>query len=220
MPILLVAAALAAPVSALHAQVPLGPQAQPAAPPPPVEAPVTSPPPDRIQVQELASVNPNETGLIDEAHGALGSGLWSGTLAGPDRTRPADAAQPAGMAQLCAALELRLLESPASLPAGKQDGEPVLGLARRQAGGDGRFRRRGAAAVAHAQPANERDPAPSADRRRPAGRRQCRRLRQEPALRAALPGDNYAQEVQIFCQFSPARAMRRRSASICCAIRS
>jgi len=75
----------------------------------------------------LASVNPNETGLIDEAHGSLGNGLWKRNLARPDHARHPHAAQSARLAQL-AGLELRLLESPASLPAGKQDGEPVLAL--------------------------------------------------------------------------------------------
>jgi len=79
--------------------------------------------------------------LIDEAHGSLGNGLWSRNLVGLiTRAIPMLPNQP-GWAQL-AGLELRLLESPASLPAGKQDGEPVLALARRQTGRDGRFGRR------------------------------------------------------------------------------
>lgn len=202
MPILLVAAILAAPVSVLHAQVPLRPQAQaqPAAPPPPVEVPITSPPPDRIQVQELASVNPNETGLIDEAHGALGSGLWGGTSLGLiTRGLPMLPNQPAWRS--LRNLQLRLLESPASLPQGKQGGEPVIGLRA------GKLAAMGASDAAAQLLSHMPNPQMS-----PTLRRQqidgallagdtAGACSNEPALRAALPGDNYAQQVQIFCQY-------------------
>src|ERR1700744_4531608 len=125
LPVLLIAAALAAPLSFASAQVPLGPAAPQT--PPPAPGPVIAPPPDRIQVQELARVNPNEPGLLDESHGALGAGLWGGTSLGLiTRGIPMLPNQPSWRS--LRALELRLLESPASLPAGKQDGEPVLAL--------------------------------------------------------------------------------------------
>jgi hypothetical protein len=200
MPILMVAAALAAPLSALQAQVPLGPQPQPAAPPPPVEAPVTAPPPDRIQVQELASVNPNETGLIDDSHGALGAGLWGGTSLGLITRGLPMLPNQAGWRSL-RSLELRLLESPASLPAGKQGGEPVIGLRA------GKLAAMGASDAAAQLLSHMPSPQMSPTLRRQqvdgallAGDN-AGACANEPALRAALPGDNYTQEVQIFCQF-------------------
>lgn len=200
MPILLVAAVLAAPTLALHAQVPLVPATQPAPPPPPAEAPVAMPPPDRIQVQELASVNPNETGLIDEAHGALGSGLWGGTSLGLiTRGLPMLPNQPAWRS--LRSLELRLLESPASLPQGKQGGEPVIGLRA------GKLAQMGASDAAAQLLSHMPNPQMG-----PTLRRQqidaallagdtAGACANEPALRAAQPGDNYTQEVQIFCQY-------------------
>ena len=202
MPILLVAATLAAPLAPLAAQVPLGPQAQPASPPPaaPAPAPVIAPPPDRIQVQELASVNPNETGLLDEAHGAFGAGMWGGTSLGLiARGLPMLPNQPAWRA--LRALELRLLESPAGLPQGKQDGEPVIALRA------GKLAAMGASADAAQLLTHVPGPQMTPSERRLQidsallagdGATACA---QEPALRAALPGDNYTQQIQVFCQF-------------------
>ena len=207
MPLLLVVASLAAPVSSLRAQIPLGPgqaasPATPAASPSPPAPPSQpfSPPPERIQVQTLASVNPNEAGLIDDQHGALGAGMWGGTSLGLiARGLPLLPNQPAW--RTLRSLELRLLESPASLPEGKQDGEPVLAL------------RAGKLAAMGAMDATAqllaRMPSPQLT---PTLRRlqvdsallsgdTAGACAQEPALHAALPGDNYAQQVQVFCQF-------------------
>lgn len=166
----------------------------------PLPAPVTAPPPDRIQVQELASVNPNETGLIDEAHGSLGNGLWGGTSLGLiTRGIPMLPNQP-GWRSL-RALELRLLESPASLPAGKQDGEPVLALRA------GKLAAMGASDAAAQLLSHMPNPQMSGTMRRQSidgallSGDTAGACAQEPALRAALPGDNYAQQVLVFCQF-------------------
>jgi len=207
MPLLLVVAALAASAFPADAQIPLGPAAakpeQPAPVPGPLGVPFT-PPPDKIQVQELATVNPNESGLIDEQHGALGSGMWGGTSLGLiARGLPLLPNQP-GWRSL-RALELRLLESPASLPNGKQGGEPILAL---RAGKLAALGAPDAAAqlLSH-MPSPQMNPT-------------LRRLQvdsallagdtagacaQEPALHAALPGDNYADEVQVLCQYIAGR---------------
>lgn len=204
MPILLVAASLAAPLHALHAQVQLKPPAQlavqPAPLPPPAEAPVATAPPDRIQVQELASVNPNETGVIDEAHGALAPGLWAGSSLGLiTRGLPMLPNQSAWRS--LRSLELRLLESPASLPQGKQGGEPVISLRA------GKLTAMGASDAAAQLLSHMPNPQMTATLRRQqidgallAGDN-AGACANEPALRAALPGDNYTQQVQIFCQY-------------------
>jgi hypothetical protein len=165
-----------------------------------MQMPVIAPPPDRIQVQELASVNPNETGLIDESHGALGSGMWGGSSRGLiTRGIPMLPNQP-GWRSL-RALELRLLESPASLPAGKQDGEPMLALRA------GKLAAMGASDAAAQLLSHMPNPQMSASMRRQMidsallSGDSAGACAQEPALRAASPGDNYAQQVQIFCQF-------------------
>jgi hypothetical protein len=204
MPVLLVVATLAAPLCPLGAQVPLMPPAPPAAPsaaaPPPPATPVIAPPPDRIQVQELASVNPNETGLIDDEQGSLGSGMWGGSTLGLiARALPMLPNQP-GWRSL-RSLELRLLESPASLPIGKQDGEPVLALRAGKLAAMG--------APDDAQQLLSHMPSPKLS---PAMRRQmidaallsgdtAGACAEEPALRAAFPGDTYSQQIQVFCQF-------------------
>ena len=200
MPILLVAAISAAPLVPLAAQVPLSPQAPAAPTPPAAPAPVTEPPPARIQVQELASVNPNETGLIDEAHGSLGAGMWGGSSLGLiARGLPLLPNQPAWRS--LRGLELRLLETPASLPAGKQDGEPPLALRA------GKLAAMGAASDASQLASHMPGPkmTPTLRRLQIDGALlsgdNATACAQEPALRAALPGDNYAQQIQVFCQF-------------------
>src|ERR1700761_525516 len=122
-PFLLALAGLTLPASALFAQVSLAPTqpAQPAPAPPPTPAFQGEKPPERIQVQDLASLNPNEAGLIDDGHGALGQGMWGGTSLGLiAHGLPLLPNQPSWRS--LRALEIRLLESPASLPEGKQGG--------------------------------------------------------------------------------------------------
>ena len=200
LPVLLVAAILAVPLSPLGAQAPLGPSAPAPVQPPMAPAPVIAPPPDRIQVQDLASVNPNETGLIDESHGALGNGMWSGSALGLiTRLIPMLPNQPSWRS--LRGLELRLLESPASLPPGKQDGEPMLALRA------GKLAAMGASDAAAQLLSHMPNPQMSASMRRQmidsallAGD-MAGACAQEPALHAGLPGDNYTQQVQVFCQF-------------------
>jgi len=195
-------AGLTLPVSALFAQVSLAPPpaAQPAQPTPTAPVVPVEKPPERIQVQDLASLNPNEAGLIDEAHGALGVGMWStSSLTLISRALPLLPNQP-GWRSL-RSLELRLLESPASLPEGKPSGESVASLRA------GKLEALGAADAATQLLA--RVPGPQLT---PTQRRlqvdafllsgdYSDACAQEPALRAALQSDNYAQQVQVFCQF-------------------
>jgi hypothetical protein len=190
-PYLAALAGLTLPAAALFAQVSLAP--------PPAAQPAL-PAPERIQVQDLASLNPNEAGLIDEAHGALGPAMWAGTsLALISRGIPLLPNQPGWRA--LRALEVRLLESPASLPEGKPVGESVVSLRA------GKLEALGAADAA-AQLLS-RVPGPQLT---PTQRRlqvdsfllsgdYASACAQEPALRSALQSDNYAQQVQVFCQF-------------------
>jgi hypothetical protein len=195
-------AGLTLPASALFAQVSLAPTpAQPAsAPSQPAPFMQAERPPERIQVQDLASLNPNEAGLIDDSHGALGVAMWSGTSLGLiTRGLPLLPSQPGWRA--LRALELRLLESPASLPEGKPGGESVISLR------SGKLIAIGAPDAAaqllsripgpQTTPTQRRlevDAALLADDTSGA-------CAQEPALRAALQSDVYAQQVQVLCQF-------------------
>jgi hypothetical protein len=205
-PFLAVLAGLTLPASALFAQVPLTPAtaAQPAQPAPPTPAAPPSfqgeKPPERIQVQDLASLNPNEAGLIDEAHGALGQGMWGGTSLGLiARGIPLLPNSPSWRA--LRSLELRLLESPASLPDGKPSGEAMVSLRA------GKLEALGAADAAAQLLAHVPGPQLTPTQRRLLVDAQllsgnyADACAQEPALRAALQGDNYAQQVQVFCQF-------------------
>lgn len=199
-------AGLTLPASALFAQVSLAPAPalQPAPPAQPVPAAPSEKPPERIQVQELASLNPNEAGLIDDAHGGLGAGMWNGSsLALISRGIPLLPNQPGWRA--LRSLEIRLLESPASLPEGKPSGESVVSLRA------GKLEALGAADAA-AQLLS-RVPGPQLT---PTQRRlqvdafllsgdYANACTQEPALRSALQSDNYAQQVQVFCQFQAGR---------------
>ena len=203
-PFFVVLAGLTLPASALFAQVSLAP-APAAQLSPPTAAPAQGEkPPERIQVQDLASLNPNEAGLIDEAHGALGSAIWAGSSLGLiTRGLPLLPNQPGWRA--LRALEIRLLESPASLPEGKQGGESVISLR------VGKLEAIGAPEAA-AQLLS-RVPGPQMT---PTQRRlqvdaallsgdYTGACAQESALRTALQSDNYAQQVQVFCQFLAGR---------------
>src|SRR5579859_314103 len=183
------------PAAALFAQVSLAPP--PAAPeqPPPIEKP-----PERIQVQELASLNPNEAGLIDEAHGALGQAMWTGTSPGLiGRGIPLLPNQPGWRA--LRSLEVRLLESPASLPEGKTGSESVVSLRA------GKLEAIGAAGAAAQLLSHVPGPQMTPTQRRLQvdayllSGDYASACAQEPALRSALQSDNYAQQVQVFCQF-------------------
>jgi hypothetical protein len=200
-PYLAALAGLTLPASALFAQVSLAPPpaAQPAEPAP-APAFQAEKMPERIQVQDLASLNPNEAGLIDEAHGALGPAMWAGSsLALISRGIPLLPSQPGWRA--LRALEVRLLESPASLPEGKPGSESVVSLRA------GKLEAIGAADAAGQL--LSRVPGPQLT---PTQRRlqvdafllsgdYASACAQEPALRSALQSDNYAQQVQVFCQF-------------------
>ena len=198
MPFLLVLAGLALPASGLFAQTPLVPVAPVA--PTPAAPPETQPLPEHIQVQELAVVNPNEAGLIDEAHGALGASMWSGTALGTIRGGLALLPNQPGWRSL-RALELRLLESPATLPEGKQGGEPALALRA------GKLLAIGAPEAAAQLLARMPGPQMTPTLRRLQvdalllGGDVKGACGQEANLRAALPGDNYATQVQVFCQY-------------------
>lgn len=199
-PFLLVLAGLSLPASALFAQVSLAPVSA-TQPTPPIAPPAQDEkPPERIQVQDLASLNPNEAGLLDEAHGALGPAMWAGSSLGLiTRGLPLLPNQPGWRA--LRALEIRLLESPASLPDGKQGGESVISLR------VGKLEAIGAAEAAAQLLSRVPGPQMTPTQRRlqvdaallsgdAAGA-----CAQEPALRAALQSDTYAQQVQVFCQF-------------------
>jgi len=203
-PILAALAGLTLPASALFAQVSLAP-APAALPVPSGPAPAAQPvpaekPPEHIQVQDLASLNPNESGLIDEAHGALGPAMWNGTSLGLiSRGIPLLPNQPGWRA--LRALELRLLESPASLPDGKPGGESIVSLRA------GKLEALGAADAAAQLLAHVPGPQLTPTQRRLQidafllSGDYSDACAQEPALRSALQADNYAQQVQVFCQF-------------------
>jgi len=85
------------------------------------------PPDNRVQVQELASLNPDEIGLLDEQHGGLGLTLWKDSSMGlVGKAIPLLPNQP-GWRSL-RGLQIRLLESAATLPSGKAPGEPMIAL--------------------------------------------------------------------------------------------
>jgi hypothetical protein len=179
---------------ATHAQIPLAP------PPPPIEQTEPLPQSGPIQVQELASLNPDEIGLLDEQHGGLGLAMWKDSSLGlVSKALPLLPNQP-GWRSL-RALEIRLLESAATLPAGKAAGEPMIALRVGKLAGMGV--NDGVAALLRLLPSPAMTPI-------------LRRLEidsallsgdgagacaQEPALRAGLGNDNYALELQVFCQF-------------------
>jgi len=156
---------------------------------------------DAIQVQELPALNPNEVGLLDEQHGGLGLDLWRGTSLGLiGKGLPLLPEQPGW--RTLRALQLRLLQSTASLPTGILAGEPVIAL---RAGKLSAMGAHGAAlALLRLVPGPAMTPllrhlvidnaladgafATACD--------------QEAALRSAQGGDNYTIELQVFCQFA------------------
>jgi len=199
-PYLAALAGLTLPASALFAQVSLAPApaAQPAQPIQPAFQ--GEKPPERIQVQELASVKPDEAGLLDEAHGALGQAMWSGSSLGLITRGLSLLPNQPGWHAL-RGLELRLLESPASLPDGKQGGESVISLRA------GKLEATGASDAASQLLGRIPGPQMTPTQRRLqvdatllAGD-YAAACAQEPALRAALQTDSYAQQVQVLCQF-------------------
>jgi hypothetical protein len=79
---------------------------------------VPEPPPDKVSVVDLPALNPDEVGLLDDAHGGLGVDLWHGSsLALIGKGLPLLPDQP-GWRSL-RALQLRLLQSGATLPASR-----------------------------------------------------------------------------------------------------
>ena len=201
-------AGLTLPASVLFAQVSLAPapaaqSAQPALAAPAQPVP-SEKPPERIQVQELASLNPNEAGVVDEAHGALGQAMWTGTsLNLISRGIPLLPNQPGWRA--LRSLEMRLLESPASLPEGKPGSESVVSLRA------GKLEAIGAADAAAQLLSHVPGPQMTPTQRRLQvdafllSSDYAGACAQEPALRSALQSDNYAQQVQVFCQFQGGR---------------
>lgn len=204
---LLLVAGLTFPCLAVLAQggpIPLAPKGTPVQAPPPLGTESISPPADAVQVQELASLNPNEIGLLDDQHGGLGMALWADSSLGlVSKALPLLSNQP-GWRSL-RALQLRLLESAASLPPGKAPGEPLIELRAGKLAGMG--------ASDATQSLLKMLPSPSMT---PI----LRRLQidsallnsdgpgacsLEPAFQAAHQGDNYALELQVFCQFVSGR---------------
>ncbi len=204
-PFLLALAGLTLPASALFAQVSLAPvpaaqPTQPALPAPAAPAFQGEKAPERIQVQDLASLKPDEAGLIDDSHGALGQGMWGGSSLGVITRGLSLLPNQPGWRSL-RALELRLLESPASLPDGKQGGESVISLRA------GKLEAMGASDAAVQLLGRIPGPQMTPTQRRLqvdaallAGD-YATACAQEPALRAALQTDSYAQQVQVLCQF-------------------
>jgi len=200
-PYLAALAGLTLPASALFAQVSLAP-APAAQPTQPIQPAFQGEkPPERIQVQELASVKPDEAGLLDEAHGALGQTMWSGSSLGLITRGLSLLPNQPGWRAL-RGLELRLLESPATLPDGKQGGESVVSLRA------GKLEAMGAPDAASQLLGRIPGPQMSPTQRRLqvdaallAGD-YAGACAQEPALRAALQTDSYAQQVQVLCQFA------------------
>jgi hypothetical protein len=154
---------------------------------------------DPIQVQELSSLNPDEIGTLDD-HQGLGPAMWNGSSLGViGKAIPLLPNQPGWRA--FRALEQKLLLSGAKLPPGKTAGEPLLAL-----------RVGKLAAIASPQTtASLLQLVPN-----PAMTPILRRLqidnallsgdnaaacRQEPTFRAAHINDDFAAELQIFCQF-------------------
>jgi len=158
------------------------------------------PPDNRVQVQELASLNPDEIGLLDEQHGGLGLTLWKdSSMALVGKAIPLLPNQP-GWRSL-RGLQIRLLESAATLPSGKTAGEPMIALRAGKLAGMGA--NDGVAALLKLLPSPAMTPI-------------LRRLQvdsallagdaagacaQESALRATQSNDNYALELQVYCQF-------------------
>ena len=174
------------------------------------DKPVPLIPPDTaVQVQELASLNPDEIGLLDEQHGGLGLAMWKdSSFALVGKALPMLPNQP-GWKSL-RALEIRLLESAANLPAGRPAGEPMIALRTGKLAGMGV--NDGVVQLLKLLPSPAMTPI-------------LRRLQvdsallagdgaaacaQESALRAGGGNDNYAQELQVFCQFLGGRGNEAR----------
>jgi hypothetical protein len=153
-----------------------------------------------VQVQELASLNPSELGLLDEAHGGLGLALWKDSSYGlVGKMLPLLPNQPGWRA--LRGLQLRLLESAATLPAGKPAGESLISLRVGKLSAMGATD--GVVALIKLLPTPSITPI-------------LRRLQidnallagdldsacaQQSAFRALQSNDNYALELQVFCQF-------------------
>jgi len=163
--------------------------------------PITlAPSTDSIQVQELASLNPNEIGLLDEQHGGLGVTLWAESGLGlVSKALPLLSNQPAWRS--LRTLQLRLLESAASMPAGKTSGETLIALRA------GKLASMGATEATVAL--LKRVPTPAMT---PILHRLqidsalltgdlAAACAQEPAFRVAQNNDNYATELQVLCQY-------------------
>jgi hypothetical protein len=197
-------AGLTLPCLAVTAQIPLAPPAPPA-----TEQGEQQPQTGPIQVQELASLNPDEIGLLDEQHGGLGLAMWKDSSLGlVSKALPMLPNQP-GWRSL-RALETRLLESAATLPAGRAAGEPMIALRVGKLAGMGV--NDGVAALLKLLPSPAMTPI-------------LRRLQidslllsgdsagacaQESALRAGLGNDDYALQLQVFCHFLGGRGNEAR----------
>jgi hypothetical protein len=159
-----------------------------------------TPPTDAIQVQELASLNPNEIGLLDEQHGGLGLTLWADSSLGlVSKALPLLPNQPSWRS--LRALELRLLESAANMPAGKASAEQLIALRA------GKLASMGATETTLALLKMVPNPSMTPILRRLQidsallSGDLATACAQEPAFRVAQSNDNYATELQVLCQY-------------------
>lgn len=154
----------------------------------------------KVQVQDLAALDPNATGVLDQPHGGLGTDMWAGSqmVVAQKATQLLPTASPSRVVR---SLERRLLLSAAAVPAGKASGTPLIKLRADKlwALGDAE----GVAALLKGVP----NSAMTAELRRMevdaavlAGDNPtaCNEL---PALRADNPQDAYPAKLQVYCQF-------------------
>jgi hypothetical protein len=160
-----------------------------------------SPRAERIQVQDLGTIDPNASGVLDEAHGGFGSDMWAGTSIGiVQKVLPL--LPGATTSRSLQRLERKLLLTTAAVPSGKPSGESLVKLRADKLWAMGNVD--GLNALLKNLPDSALSPA-------------LRRLlvdaallsgdittacQQVQALRSQANSDSYPAKVQAFCQFS------------------
>ncbi|HLN25769.1 MAG TPA: antifreeze protein [Patescibacteria group bacterium] len=164
---------------------------------------VTNPRAEKVQVQELGVIDSNATGILDEAHGGLGSEMWAGTnMAVVQKVLPGLPAQTTSHAMR--SLMRRLLLTTAAIPPGSKlaAGDSLIKLRADKLWAMGELD--GLNALLKGVPSSAVTP-------------ELRRLavdtallagdtatacNETVALRAQAPADPFAAKLQVFCQLT------------------
>jgi len=165
----------------------------------------TSPRDQKVSVQELAVIDPNSTGVLDEQHGGLGRDMWAGTdIALVQKVLPL--VTPTPTTRALRNLSRRLLLSIATVPAGKAGPESLIKLRADKLWAMGEVE--GLNQLLKGLPA----PAFTPELRRTAAeaallagdsQAACDQL---PLLRGLLANDPLPPKLQVYCQYANNRA--------------